>query len=369
MQFSIECGKLIKPLQYIQGVVNKRKMSPILNNVLLTTKGNKLCLTGTDREVELTSYATLLSATTAGEVTVSARKLFDICRSLPESSKLSLRLVDHKFHIVAGNSRFSLSTLPATEFPLAKEMGEEVNFTLNTIKLKKMIERTQFAMAQQDVRYYLNGCLWQIKQQELTNVATDGHRLAYCKISVPRDGDKNFANVIVPRKAIVEIMRILPETDEEVHLMIGTNHVRIVNNDFILISKVIDGRFPDYHHVIPRGGNNQLYIDRDTLKPVLSRIAILSNEKHRGVRLSLKKNELKVSANNPEHEEAEESIQVKYSGEIMEIGLNVNYLIDIINTLPKGKVLFTLSGPEKGVLIKHSNDTLEALNVIMPMRL
>ena len=369
MQFTIEREQLLKPLQLINGVVNKRQTLPILGNVLLVANDKRLCLTGTDLEVELTSYADLLALGTVGDTTVPARKLLDICRSLPDSSQLKMKLTDHKLYLTTENSRFSLNTLPAAEFPRAQETAAETEIALNIMQLKQLIERTQFAMAQQDVRYYLNGSLWRIEADAVVTVATDGHRLSYCRLSMPNQREKNVTEVIVPRKAIAEVMRILPEVDGKIKLAIGTHHMRAVTNDFMLTAKLIDGRFPDYHNVIPRAGNNQLCIDRDILKPVLSRVAILSNEKYRGIRLSLEKNLLKVSANNPDHEEAEESIIVDYSGDAIEIGLNVNYLLDVLNTLPKGNVLFTLVSAEKSILIKYQNDTLNALNVIMPMRL
>lgn len=369
MQFTIEREQLLKPLQLINGVVNKRQTLPILGNVLLVANDKRLCLTGTDLEVELTSYADLLTSSIAGDITVPARKLLDICRSLPDSSQLKMKLVAHKLYLTTDNSRFSLNTLPAAEFPRAQEATTGVEVTLNIMQLKQLIERTQFAMAQQDVRYYLNGSLWKIEAGAFITVATDGHRLSYCRFPMPDNGEKNVAEVIVPRKAIAEVMRILPEVDGKIKLVIGTHHMRVVSDDFMLTAKLIDGRFPDCQNVIPRNGNNQLRIDRDVLKPVLSRVAILSNEKYRGIRLNLEKNLLKVSANNPDHEEAEESINVDYSGEAIEIGLNVNYLLDVLNTLPKGNVLFNLVSAEKSILIKYQNDALNALNVIMPMRL
>jgi len=369
MQFTIEREHLLKPLQLINGVVERRQTLPILGNVLLAVKDKILSLTGTDLEVELTYHTKVQKASSEGDVTVPARKLFDICRSLPEGSKLNVKVDHHKLYLNAATSRFSLSTLPAPEFPRAKEATDGITITLDVAQLKQMIERTQFAMAQQDVRYYLNGSLWQIEKNVLTTVATDGHRLALCKIPITNQDDPDTAKVIISRKAILEIARIIQDLDKTINIVIGANHVRIVGDDFVLTSKLIDGRFPDYQNVVPRNGQNELKIERDILKPVLARVAILSNEKYRGVRLSLEQNLLKVMANNPEHEEAEELIDVEYSAETMEIGLNVNYLQDALNTMPVGKALFTFSAADRSVLIEHENDSLEALNVVMPMRL
>ena len=370
MQFTIEREQLLKPLQLINGVVERRQTLPILGNVLLSAKANNLLhLTGSDLEVELTCHTVVQKVTVPGEVTVPARKLFDICRSLPEASQLEVIIDDHKLCLRGGNSRFSLNTLPALEFPRASEATAGLTVTLAVSQLKQLIERTQFAMAQQDVRYYLNGSLWQIDNNQLTTVATDGHRLALCRVPLQKEETPSTAKVIVPRKAMLEIARIIQEADKTINIVIGGNHIRIATDDFVLTSKLIDGRFPDYQNVIPRNGHNQLNIERDILKPVLARVAILANEKYRGVRLILEKNQLTVMANNPDHEEAKEMIQINYTGEPIEIGLNVNYLLDALNTMPPGNARFVFSNAEKSVLIEHENDKLDALNVVMPMRL
>ena len=369
MQFTIERDQLLKPLQLINGVVEKRQTLPILGNVLLSVAEKKLTLTGTDLEVELSGEVKLDNDASSGDITVPARKLFDICRSLPEGSEIKAKAENHKLTLTAANGRFSLSTLPATEFPKTKDAANGVEASIDVAQLKQMIERTQFAMAHQDVRYYLNGSLWEIEKSRLASIATDGHRLALCKIPVQAEAVENSAKVIVPRKAILEIVRIISEAGKTIKFVISANHIRVCSEGFVLTSKLIDGRFPDYQNVIPRDGKSQLSIERDVLKPVLARVAILSNEKYRGVRLVLEDNQLKVMANNPEHEEAEETIEVDYSAERIEIGLNVTYLLDVLNTMPSGKVLFIFSGPEKSVLIEHENDELDALNVVMPMRL
>ncbi len=370
MQFKIERDQLLKPLQLINGVVEKRQTLPILGNVLLTVEAKKLILTGTDLEVELSSEIKLDNTATAGEITVPARKLFDICRSLPEGSEIKVKADNHKLVLMAANGRFSLSTLAAAEFPKTKEAANGIEANVEVAQLKQMIERTQFAMAHQDVRYYLNGSLWEIEKNTLVSVATDGHRLALCKIPLTTNTGEHSAKVIVPRKAILEIVRIVSDTEKTIKFVISANHIQLRGDGFVLTSKLIDGRFPDYQNVIPRPeGQNQLSIARDILKPVLARVAILSNEKYRGIRLILENNQLKIMANNPEHEEAEETIDVNYSADRIEIGLNVTYLLDILNTVPLGNILFMFSGAEKSVLIEHENDNLDALSVVMPMRL
>ena len=369
MKFTIQRNHLLKPLQLVNGVVERRQTLPILGNVLLSTNDNQLHLTGTDLEVELSGQASLENLSNPEQVTVPARKLFDICRALPDESNINFHFEHHKLYLQAGNSRFSLMTMPALEFPKVKDAPDGIRFQLNTAAFKALIDRTQFAMAQQDVRYYLNGSLWEISGDTLSVVATDGHRLACCKIPLKEGQPIDSAKVIVPRKAIIEIGKLLQDDVETIFVVISANSISVTCNDFVLTSKLIDGRYPDYQNVIPKGGQNKLVIDRDLLKPILARVAILSNEKYKGVRLSLQPGGLKVTANNPEHEEAEENIMVDYTGDPIEIGVNVTYLIDVLNTSPKGSMVFTLTNSDKGVIVEHENDEIDVLNVIMPMRL
>ena len=370
MKFTIQRDQLLKPLQLLNNVVEKRQTLPILGNVLLTAANNSLSLTGTDLEVELSGQAEISKLVEPGDITVPAKKLFDICRSLPDESELNLKVENHKLFVQAGKSRFNLLTLPALEFPKVKEASDGIRFSVSSQKLKALLDSTQFAMAQQDVRYYLNGSLWHVENNNLTCVATDGHRLAVNHIEVLADDSNTNAQIIVPRKAVIEMNKIISDIDETIEVVICANHVKLITSSFVLTSKLIDGRFPDYKNVIPKHNDFKMVVDRDVLKPVLSRVAILSNEKYRGVRLTLEENKLKVMANNPEHEEAEEEIDVDYHGDSLEVGVNVNYIIDALNTLPKGRVIFWFGGTEKSVLIEYAEeDKLHALNVIMPMRL
>jgi DNA polymerase-3 subunit beta len=341
-----------------------------LGNVLLRAKDGKLHLTGSDLEVELCAEANLESLSAAGDITVPARKLFDICRALPDNSTIEIKLEHHKIYLQAGNSRFNLTTLPAVEYPNVQDNTQGIEFNIQISQLKILIERTQFAMAHQDVRYYLNGSLWEIEKNVLTMVATDGHRLALGRVAVESSEEIGLAKVIVPRKAIVELLRMLDDEDEQLGVVIGTNTIQFRNKRYLLTSKLIDGRYPEYQNVIPKGGTNELLIERDLLKPVLSRVAILSNEKCRGVRLNLEENLLKVTANNPEHEEAEEHIPVEYSGDAMEVAFNVNYLLDILNNgVAAQPLLITLAGGEQGIIAEYKQDPEQVVNVIMPMRL
>jgi DNA polymerase-3 subunit beta len=370
MKFSIVRDQLLKPLQFVNGVVEKRQTLPILGNVLLTAHDDhRLEFTGTDLEVELTAYSDAANVERAGAVTVPARKFFDICRSFSDNNEIKIQLDGSKLLITSGASRFSLATLPASDFPKTKDGDTGSAIEVEITELKKLLERTQFAMAQQDVRYYLNGCLWQIEGGALTAVATDGHRLSLCRIPVQQQSPEIAKKVIVPRKAIYEIGRLLADNDGTIKIVLSSNHINLQSSSFILSSKLIDGRYPDFQNVIPRANPYKLVVTRDELKPVLARVAILANEKYRGIRFILDENKLTVAANNPEHEEAEEALVVSFPNQHVEMALNVNYVIEMLNSLPTGNLNFSISGPEKSILVELENDELNALNVIMPLRL
>jgi DNA polymerase-3 subunit beta len=371
LKFTILVEDIIKPLQFVNGVVEKRQTLPILGNVLITAiSKEQLTFTGTDLEVELTAHAQAATVMEAGSITVPARKLFDICRSLLENSLVTFELEGNKLIITSGSGRFSLTTLPAAEFPKTKDADKGVELTLNVVLLKKLLDRTQFAMAQQDVRYYLNGTLWQVENDELTAVATDGHRLTLCKIPVLKSTNTDLTKVIIPRKAVFEIARSLTESYQTIYVVITPTNIKFETADFTFISKLIDGRYPDFHNVIPRKNPYSFTVDRDLLKAVLSRVAILSNEKYRGIRLNFNQDVLTISANNPEHEEAHETLEIALTPPSnLELALNVSYLLEMINTLPKGNIIFSISSSEKSVLAELENDELNAVNVIMPLRL
>jgi DNA polymerase-3 subunit beta len=367
MRFVISREALIKPLQLVAGVVERRQTLPVLSNILLVAEEHQLSMTGTDLEVELVGRVTLNEPAVAGSVTVPARKLMDICKSLSDDSMIELELSGQKMIIKSGRSRFSLSTLPAAEFPNVEDSPETFDLTLSQGQLRYLIEQTGFSMAQQDVRYYLNGMLLEISDGSLRTVATDGHRLATSVTPVETQQGSQH-QIIVPRKGILELARLLQHGDEPLKLVIGANHIRAHVGDFIFTSKLVDGKFPDYQRVIPRNGNKTVLGDRQELRKVFSRIAILSNEKYRGVRLSLTNGYLQVMANNPEQEEAEETIAIDYEGESLEIGFNVNYLLDALSILNSEIVRFTLSDSNSSALIEGYDETGN-LYVVMPMRM
>lgn len=367
MQFTIQREALLKPLQLVAGVVERRQTLPVLSNVLLAVDGNQLSLTGTDLEVELVGRIALEEASEAGEITVPARKLMDICKSLPDDASLSFRVEEGKALIKAGRSRFTLATLPAADFPNVEDGPGAMSFAVSQNKLRRLIERTSFAMAQQDVRYYLNGMLLEINRGQLRAVATDGHRMAMCTVDANIEYQDRY-QLIVPRKGILELARLLAEADDLVSITLGTHHIRATTGDFTFTSKLVDGKFPDYERVLPRGGDKVVVADRQSLRNAFARTAILSNEKYRGIRLMLSDAQLKIQANNPEQEEAEEELAVDYSGGALEIGFNVSYLLDVMNVLGHEQAKIILADANSSALVQEA-DNDDSLYVVMPMRL
>lgn len=367
MKFTVSRDALLKPLNLVAGVVERRQTLPILANVLMVLDGDHLSLTGTDLEVELVGRVQLSGKTEPGEVTVPARKLVDICKSLPEGSDIHFVLKEGKVTVKSGRSRFTLSTLPAREFPNVEDSMGTHQFRVKQGQLKRLIDRTGFAMAQQDVRYYLNGMLWELNDKQLRVVATDGHRLALCTLPERLDTDGE-TQVILPRKGVLELSRLLLEEEAEIAVVIGSNHIRATTDEFTFTSKLVDGKFPDYQRVLPRSPDKVVVGSRLELRQAFTRTAILSNEKYRGVRLKVTENNLDIVANNPEQEEAEETVPVQYSGEKLEIGFNVSYLLDVLGVLSGDEVKLSLSDPNSSALLEESEEG-DSLYVVMPMRL
>ena len=365
MKFSLSREALLKPLQLVVGVVERRQTLPILSNVLLSLDQSRLSMTGTDLEVEIVGVTDIGSGGEDGDVTVSARKLVDICRSLPEEAQIDFSSGDGKATLKSGRSKFTLATLPANEFPSVDEGEKTVEFMVPGSALKALIEATSFAMAQQDVRYYLNGMLWELNNNKLRAVATDGHRMAMCD-GVCEVTVSEPVTSILPRKGIIELSRLLDE--DEVKVAMGSNHIRVTGGDYCFTSKLVDGAYPDYDRVLPKGGDKTVVADRAELKQAFGRAAILSNEKYRGVRILLSEGSIKMVANNPEQEEAEEEVTVTYSGEDLEIGFNVSYLLDVLNVITGSEVRITLSNSNSSALVEDAADG-SAVYVVMPMRL
>ncbi len=338
---------------------------PVLANVLLGVREGRLSITATDLEVELVS-GTEVAVQEAGDITVPGRKFLDILRALPEKVSVALTVEGEKVVIKAGRSRFSLGTLPASDFPVIDDIHAQQTVQIPRKELLRLLEKTHFSMAQQDVRYYLNGMLLEIDGQSLRAVATDGHRLALCETSLETKA-KTSQQVIVPRKGVLELQRVLTE-EGTADVAIGTNHVRAQIGDVRFTSKLIDGRFPEYSRVIPAAATNAIRADRDVLRQALQRTAILSNEKYRGIRITVKDNALTVQAHNPEQEEAEEEIEVSYGGKDLEVGFNVNYLLDALAAIDGQEVELGLTDSNSSCLIRSPGNA-SARYVVMPMRL
>lgn len=366
MKLRVNREALLKPLQQVAGVVERRQTLPVLSNVLLQIDGDRLSLTGTDLEVEMIGHVPLESSE-AGEVTVPARKLVDICRELPENAEIECVLSGQRLSIKAGRFKSTLSTLPADDFPAVDRAMAEMTTTLDSKIFKRLLDRTAFAMAHQDVRYFLNGMLMELGGSYLKTVATDGHRLAMSTLTLD-SASSDSRQVIVPRKGVLELQRMLNEVDGDVVVAIGANHLTAEAGNFSLTTKLVDGRFPDYDRVIPKNGDKVILADKGELRQALNRTAILSNEKFRGIRVNLSSGILQLSANNPEQEEAEEAVTVDYEGAELEVGFNVGYVLDVLNVLDCEQVKVTLHDANSSALIEDPSDD-ESIYVVMPMKL
>lgn len=367
MKFIIDRETLIKPLQLVSAPLSSRPTLPILGNLLLQVSDNALSMTGTDLEIEMIARLPLVAGNEVGSTTVPARKFLDICRNLPNDAQIAVTLDENRLIIQSSRSKFSLATLPATDFPNLENWQSDVDILVPQKTVKRLIEAVQFSMAHQDVRYYLNGMLFEIDDGLLKSVATDGHRLAVCAQPIGQN-IPTPSSVIVPRKGVLELAKLVSDSDDLINIQIGTNNLRVNLADFTFTSKLIDGRFPDYKRVLPRNPDKPLEVSCEELRNALSRVAILSNEKFRGIRLYANNNQIKITANNPEQEEAEEIIDAKYSSAELEVGFNVTYLLDVLNSLKCDSVQLLLTDATSSVQIEDINDQ-SATYVVMPMRL
>ncbi len=365
MKISATRDQILGPLQSVIGVVERRQTMPVLANVLIQARNGQVNITGSDLEVELLATAEA-TVNQAGDLTVPGRKLLDICRSLPEGSPLNLTKEGEKLVIKSGRSRFSLATLPAAEFPVVEAINAQQTLMLPQAEFRRLVDKTHFSMAQQDVRYYLNGLLLEAEGDTLRAVATDGHRLAISETKL-QEPSKSKQQVIVPRKGVLELQRILT-ADGTLELGIGANHVRAQIGNIRFTSKLIDGKFPEYSRVIPQNPTRNIEADREALRVALQRTAILANEKYRGVRLAVKNDLLTLQAHNPEQEEAEDQVEVSYKGEELEIGFNVTYLLDALAAIETDRVIVGLSDSNSSCLVTGLGTT-SSRYVVMPMRL
>jgi DNA polymerase-3 subunit beta len=359
--------ELLGPLSAVSGIIERRHTLPILSNVLVERSGEALSFLATDIEIQITARSGVLAAAEGRPVTVGARKLLDILRALPDGAEVALQHQDKRLVVRAGKSRFTLQTLAAEDFPrLAKPAGESARFELEQKALRRVLALVQYAMAQQDIRYYLNGLLMVIEDGMLKLVATDGHRLAYAALKLGAQLPRQ--EVIIPRKTVLELGKLLADSDASVKVEVGATQAAFSFGTVDLVSKLIDGKFPDYTRVIPTSHKNRLQAAREPLRQALLRAAILSNEKFRGVRWVLADGSLKIVSSNAEQEEAHEELEVSYSGDALDIGFNVNYLLDVLNNVPGESIECAFGDAASSALISYPSER-DFKYVVMPMRI
>ncbi len=366
MKFITEKSLIVDSLQNAAAVAERRQTIPILANLRLRTTEGRLEVTATDLEIQIKSYSDLVEVQEDGETTVSARKMSELCRSLPEGENVIFSLSNGKLTVSSSNFHADFATISSVDFPEI-EINEELSpLVVKSALLKRILSKTSFSMASQDVRYYLNGMLLEIQGDKLNGVATDGHRLAF---SSAKSGNSELdVRNILPRKAVLELAKLLSPGETEVNLLIGPSYVEVKTENLSFSSKLIDGKYPDYDKVFPTGNPLPLEIDKETLQAALSRASVLSNEKYRGVRFQLSANKLKLTANNPEQESAEEELNVDYSGTDLEVGFNIGYLLDVLNSIEGNSVNFEFYGEDSSCIIKEKGSE-DDVYVIMPMRL
>lgn len=367
MHIKINREVLLKPLNNVTGIVERRHTLPILSNLLVNIKQQEMHLTATDLEMQISLK---VHSDMEGELntTISAKKLLDICRSLPESTLIEMHSQDNRITLKAGKSRFNLQTLPAADYPLmSKATGSAIRFSLPQSELKRLLKQVEFAMAQQDIRYYLNGLLLEVQGDQLHVVGTDGHRLSYTSTTLESSFDKT--EVILPRKTVLELSKLLDDqADAPVVIDVLNGQVSFEFADIQLISKVIDGKFPDYNRVIPNGHQNTFMVNRLQILSALQRASILSNEKYRSIRMVIAAQQLKLISTNTEQEEAEEELDIQYDKAPLDIGFNVTYLIDVLNNLADEQIQFAFADANSSCLITASSDP-HYKYVVMPMRI
>ena len=367
MKFIINRDQLLAPLQQIVSVIEKRQTMAILSNVLLHVEENQLTMTGSDTEIQIVSKLNLELASEFGEITVPARKFLDICRLLPTSAEIKFELHDDKVKLVSGRSRFSLSTLPAEHYPEFNESEFDHQFLLNAGKFKKGLDKTLFCMANQDVRYYLNGLLLHISNSRLKLVASDGHRLSIFEDDIGQPTGHE-ARIILPRKAVQELSRLLDDADAELNIQFSNNHIRVYYKDVVFSSKLIDAKFPDFSKVFNQSFMAPLLIQKQLLRDALTRVAILSNEKYKGVTFDIGAESLKLSTHNPEHDEAEEELIIDHQGQALSISFNSQYMLDAVSNLDSELAVITIASNASSCFIEEPEDPLFKF-IVMPMRM
>jgi len=368
MKFTTEKNEIVDALQMGASIAERRQTIPILANLRIVAKEGKIEITATDLEIQIKTLTEVKKVVEEGEITVSARKMSELCRSLPDKEALEFDLNNGKLTVSSKNFHADFATISALDFP-ELEIKEETNsLSISSSALQRLLNKTAFCMASQDVRYYLNGLLVEYKGGEVNAVATDGHRLALATSPIDKTSPIDGQRQILPRKAVLELSKILRQENEDIKITFGNSSLSIQDKNLDFSTKLIDGKFPDYEKVLPSGDPNSLEVSKESLQSALSRASVLSNEKYRGVRFALDKNTLKLTANNPEKESAEELLDVNYNGNPMEIGFNIGYLLDVLGTIETDNVELNFYGEESSCLIREPGNQAEVY-VIMPMRL
>lgn len=366
MKFIINREEILLPLQQIVSVIEKRQTMPILSNVLIVIDDDQLVLTGTDLEIQIIAKINITTAT-PGSITVPARKFLDICRLLPSGAEIKIELVDGKVKIASGRSRFSLSCLPADNYPEFAESELENHLFINAGKFKKALDKTVFCMANQDVRYYLNGLLLNVSNSKLKLVASDGHRLSIYEDNL--DQATGFeSRIILPRKGVLELSRLIDDPEAELKVEFSSNNIRIFIKNLIFSAKLVDSKYPDFGKVFQQEFFNQIHIQKQILKEALTRVAILSNEKFKGVTFDITPDSLKISTHNPEHDEAEEELLIEYTGEPLTIAFNAQYFLDAVSNLDSELAVLTIASNASSCFIDEPGDCGYKF-IVMPMRL
>ena|SRR3990167_5114741 len=370
MKFSIARDFLLKPLTLVAGAIERRQTLPILSNVLMEIKDNELILTGTDLEVELKGHASCESIESGGAITVPARKLLDICRALPEETLMEFSHDQQRLSLKCGRARFNIATLPAEDFPNIDESVAQIEFSMSARDLSRLLNQVHFSMALQDVRYFLNGVLLELNGQGMRVVATDGHRLAISQ-TIMLETALQSSNFIIPRKGVQEIMRLFPsDLEETLAISFSSHFLSIKSEHYSLISKLIDGRYPNYDKVIPKQNNSYLLVSKDNLLQALNCAAIFTNDKYKGVKIQVRPQLIQVLTKSPEHEEAadQEIGLIEHQGGELDIVFNVSYLLDALGAIESENVRFNYSNPEAGAILENAED-VGARYIVMPMLL
>ena len=368
MKFTTEKNEIVEALQIGASIAERRQTIPILANLKIVARDGKIEITATDLEIQIKTLTEVKKVVEEGEITVSARKMSELCRSLPDNEALEFDLNNGKLTVSSKNFHADFATISALDFPELESKEETNSLSISSSALQRLLNKTAFCMASQDVRYYLNGLLVEYKGGEVNAVATDGHRLALATSPLDKTITIDGERQILPRKAVLELSKILRQENEDIKITFGNSSLSIQDENLDFSTKLIDGKFPDYEKVLPSGDPNSLEVSKESLQSALSRASVLSNEKYRGVRFALDKNTLKLTANNPEKESAEELLDVNYNGNPMEIGFNIGYLLDVLGTIETDNVELNFYGEESSCLIREPGNLAEVY-VIMPMRL